>query len=142
MRINGPAITVASSLLAFLAVGFAPSSAVASTGTHLARLTAESVEPTPATSSADCPNGSTCWYGDGGFSGWLEYSAAVQTTNVTYPRQMSSWINRNSRAAAWFTGANGTGTGHCMPPNIEVSQVTPSENDTMVSFKIYSGTSC
>ena len=116
--------------VALLAVSLTPASARALDG------------PTPATTSADCSTGNTCFYGDGGFSGWLEHSTGVQTTNVAYPNQMSSWINRNTHAAAWFTGANGTGTSHCMPPNIEVSQVTSTENDTMVSFKIYSGTSC
>lgn len=93
----------------------------------------------PNATASDCLSGYTCWYGDGNYTGWILRYADVQTAKIAYPRAMSSWINRNSKNAAWFDGPNGSGTKHCMPAGAAVSLVLPAENDTMVSFKIYSG---
>lgn len=118
-----------------------PSPASAASGSVVPRLTtlADGAEYAPNSTSADCPSGYTCWFGDVNYTGWILRYADVQTTNIAYPRSMSSWLNRNSRNAAWFDGASGSGVKHCMPAGTGVSAVLAAENDTMVSFKIYSG---
>lgn len=104
------------------------------------------MQSAPAASSSDCLSGYSCWFQNGGYTGWIRRYHDVQYTYIgaSYTNQMSSWINRNSRDAAWYPGAGADpGTTHCMPSGVAVSQVLSGENDTMSSFRIYSdGASC
>lgn len=94
-----------------------------------------------AASAADCYSGQTCLFQDGNFGGWIRVFTAVQLTNLASPYNdaMSSWINLNSRGAAWYPNASGGGTQHCMPSGYQVSQVLAGENDTASSVRVING---
>lgn len=93
-----------------------------------------------AASAADCYSGQTCLFQDGNFGGWVRAYTAAQIANLTSPYNdsMSSWINLNSRDAAWYTGTSASGTKHCMPSGVQVAQVTATENDTASSIRVFS----
>lgn len=99
------------------------------------------VQAAPNAMNSDCYSGYSCWFQNGGFTGWIQRYAQPQQTYIGagYDDQMSSWVNRNSRDAAWYPNSSNSnpGTQHCMPANIQVSQVSGSENDTMSGFQIF-----
>lgn len=101
----------------------------------------------PNATSSDCISGYTCWFQNAGFTGWIQRYRDVQQTYIggAYDNQMSSWINRNTKDAAWYPNQSNSnpGTQHCMPRNVQVSQVLAGEDNTMSGFQIFNaGVTC
>lgn len=91
------------------------------------------------TAFGDCPSGWVCLWQDGSYSGrMLKWSASgtsiAHLSDYGFNDEMSSWANRGSRLARWWTDASFNGTHHDMPAG---SSAAHGGGDTASSLKIY-----
>lgn len=89
-----------------------------------------------------CPSNMVCLYDHAGFSGLLGYRAAGQSTmNVSTPSndRMTSWENKSSSNAAWYSDANGSGKCHTMAARSENAEVGWWDKDTLSSWRTNGG---
>ena len=87
----------------------------------------------------DCPSGWVCLWQDGSYSGrMLKWSASgtsiAHLSDYGFNDEMSSWANRGSHLARWWTDASFNGTRHDMPAG---SSAAHGGGDTASSLKIY-----
>jgi hypothetical protein len=87
----------------------------------------------------DCPGGWVCLWHDGGYSGrmlkWSDPGTRVpHLSDYGFNDQMSSWANRGSHLARWWTDADYNGTHHDMPAGTSEAH---GGGDTASSFAIY-----
>ncbi|WP_112242298.1 peptidase inhibitor family I36 protein [Kribbella monticola] len=87
----------------------------------------------------DCPSGWVCLWQDGGYSGrMLKWSSSgtsiAHLSDYGFNDEMSSWANRGSHLARWWTDADFNGTHHDMPAG---STAAHGGGDTASSLKIY-----
>ncbi len=103
----------------------------------------------PMATDADCIDGYSCWFENTRFNrdvdGWIrrmkDPTGSFITSNVV--PGMSSWLNRNTRDAAWKDHFGGF---HCMPNKNKAPanyNAYASPNDLWASYAIYgSGAVC
>ena len=87
----------------------------------------------------DCPSGWVCLWQDGDYSGrMLKWSSSgtsiAHLSDYGFNDEMSSWANRGSHLARWWTDASFNGTRHDMPAG---SSAAHGGGDTASSLKIY-----
>lgn len=89
-----------------------------------------------------CDPNRVCIYTDHSFSGLLgTRGSGGGLRNVTEGSndKTSSWENKTRRNAAWYYGANGTGTCRNMPAGRELHWVGASDNDQLTSWRTNRG---
>jgi hypothetical protein len=92
-----------------------------------------------ANAGTTCDPGEVCFFWDNNFNG-IVYDVVPPSggvINITsgWNDETSSWKNRSSYGARWYTNANGGGTCRSMPANTQKATLTGSgENDSLSSF--------
>lgn len=88
--------------------------------------------------SSYCTGAWACVYKDSNFGTPLGYRTsgfALQNISPANANEISSWEDRTSRAARWYTGTYGGGTCNNMAKNSELSYMNPiTQNDNMESW--------
>jgi peptidase inhibitor family I36 len=90
------------------------------------------------TALSDCPSGWVCLWQDGSYSGrmlkWSSSGTAIaHLSDYGFNDEMSSWANKGSHLARWWTDASYSGTRHDMPAG---SSSAHGGGDSASSFKI------
>ncbi|MEU0095087.1 peptidase inhibitor family I36 protein [Kribbella sp. NPDC006257] len=149
------AVALAATTAAAFSVALLPASAVSAQPSLTQKLTAQggqlsadgrwmrmpggvdvSMSPTVF---GDCPSGWVCLWQDGSYSGrMLKWSSSgtsiAHLSDYGFNDEMSSWANRGSHLARWWTDASFNGTHHDMPAG---SSAAHGGGDTASSLKIY-----
>ena len=110
-------------------------------GVALAIVAANATTPAQAGSNL-CPTARVCIYVHENFVGLLGYRSAgggLLNLSTGAQNEMSSWENKTSTDASWFTGLGGNGTCRTMLKNSEKSLVVIDYNDLMKSWRTDQG---
>jgi hypothetical protein len=94
--------------------------------------------PAHAGNSAYCSGTWVCVYKNSFFDTPLGYRTAgftLQNISSANQNQVSSWENRTTSNARWYTNTNGAGTCNNMAKNSELGFMDPfTQNDRMISW--------
>ena len=89
-----------------------------------------------------CPSSKICIYVHEDYVGLLGYRGAgggLLNLSEGARNEMSSWENKTSTTASWFTGLNGTGSCRTMLANSQKALVVFEFNDEMESWRTDQG---
>lgn len=96
------------------------------------------VSPAVAGNQIYCSGSWVCVYKNSYFDVPLGYRTAgfsLQNISAANDNEVSSWENKTSTNARWYTGSNGSGTCHTMAKFSELGYMNPfTQNDQMSSW--------
>ncbi len=94
---------------------------------------------------ADCPSGWVCLFDTANWGGrmlkWSDPGTSVDLSSFSFNDELSSWSNKGSHYANWYTDAGFVGS-HCMTPHTNNAYVGSGSNDDASSFKIFNTATC